>query len=127
MAHTILCVDDDKLGLQTRKALLEIHGYTVIACSDSTRATQLFEKNRVDLVVLDYRMPDLDGGALARQFRALRADVPILLLSGFLREVPPEIVPLIDAFLEKGRPPTLLLATIKRLLSRGLMAWARSA
>ena len=65
-AATILCVDDEELGLKIRKLLLEANGYTVLTASDAEAALALFETNTFDLVITDHLLPTIPGTELAR-------------------------------------------------------------
>ena len=60
-------------------------GYEPIGFSSSAEALAAFraEPERYDLVLTDQTMPDLTGTDLAREIRRLRADIPIVLMSGY--------------------------------------------
>src|SRR5437588_8171187 len=57
----ILSVDDDLRLLCTRQAILEQAGYEVLSAKDGIEALSLFRAHPVDLVLLDYVMPNLYG------------------------------------------------------------------
>jgi CheY-like chemotaxis protein len=78
----ILCADDTSTMLQGRKILLEKNGYRVLTAANGKEAVQAFVSHTVDLVLLDYRVPQIDGGVAAMHMRAYKPDVPIALLSG---------------------------------------------
>ena len=48
--HLVLCVDDELIGLQVRKILLERAGYRVLTALDGPLGLELFEKNRLRLL-----------------------------------------------------------------------------
>ena len=84
-AHArILLVDDNRSGLAARRAVLEEIGYTVDCASDARSGLELFSKHRHDLVVTDFRMPDMDGDEFITRIRKRSPDTPIVLLSGFV-------------------------------------------
>jgi CheY-like chemotaxis protein len=83
-AAKILLVDDNRSGLQARRAVLEELGYGTDGAPDGTTALEMFSKQHYDLVVTDYRMPDMDGVELISQLRAQRPDLPVILISGFV-------------------------------------------
>src|ERR1700757_3658468 len=60
MAHKslILCVDDMASVLEGRQMLLEMYGYKVLPATNGTEAVKAFVTNPVDLVLLDYYMPE---------------------------------------------------------------------
>ncbi|MGA7525024.1 MAG: response regulator [Acidobacteriaceae bacterium] len=112
---TILCIDDEALGLQIRRAVLERAGYRVLTAIDGPAGLAAFRKERVDGVVLDYYMPEMDGGAVAETMRQERPDVPILLLSAYIN-LPLEVVELVDMTLLKGEGPQELLEKLRLML-----------
>lgn len=111
---TVLCVDDEKIGLRVRKIMLESHGFHVLTASDGEQGLMLFQQNHVDLVVLDYYMPGLNGGDVAAEMRRLRPQVPIIFLSAYF-SLPPATLELANAFITKGDPPEVLIEKIDQL------------
>lgn len=67
-----------------RKAVLEELGYHTEGALSGKQALSLFGDHLFDLVVTDYRMPDMDGGELIAKIRASRQTTPIVLISGFV-------------------------------------------
>ena len=61
----ILCIDDEDLGLEIRKMVLEREGFSVLTARDGATGISVFDSARVDAVVLDYAMPGMDGGQVA--------------------------------------------------------------
>ena len=112
---TILCIDDEALGLQIRKAVLERAGYRVLTAIDGPTGLSLFRGNPIDGVVLDYYMPEMDGGVVAQTMRRERPEVPILLLSAYIN-LPTEVVTLVDVTLLKGEGPQELLEKLRLML-----------
>jgi CheY-like chemotaxis protein len=112
---TVLCVDDERIGLRVRKIMLESHGFHVLTASDGRQGLTVFDENPVDLVVLDYFMPDMNGGDVAAEIRKRRPDVPIIFLSAYF-SLPPEALELANAFITKGDPPDSLLEKIEQLV-----------
>ena len=112
----LLCVDDRLTSLQARKLLLEHEGYAVLTATNGMAGLELYVSRSVDLVLLDYNMPGLNGAALAQKMRALKPEVPLVMLSG-LFEPPAEAAGLIDAYISKGQNPRVLLNQIDQLLS----------
>jgi CheY-like chemotaxis protein len=109
---TLLCIDDHPEGLALRKVLLEALGYRVLTAPNAHLGLRLFETNEVDLVVLDYWISDLNGESLSRVLQDLKPRVPVLLLSGAIRDVPDTILKLVDSFVQKGQPTEVLLSAI---------------
>lgn len=112
----ILCIDDEELGLRVRTIVLERAGYQVAAALDGLRGLNIFVNQSVDLVVLDYFMPEMHGGQVAVEMRRLRPEIPIILLSAYLN-LPPEITRTVDCTILKGDGPEVLLGKVRELLS----------
>jgi CheY-like chemotaxis protein len=112
---TILCIDDEALGLEIRKAVLERAGYQVLTAVDGVTGLTLFRGNPVDGVVLDYYMPEMNGGAVAEAMRRERPEIPIMLLSAYIN-LPTEVVQLADVTVLKGEGPQELLEKLRAML-----------
>lgn len=79
----ILLVDDNKMGISARKAVLEELGYVVSTATSSTDALTRFREQPFDLVVTDYKMPRMNGAELIAELRTQSPAIPVILLSGF--------------------------------------------
>ncbi len=82
--YTILLVDDDPLILELGRELLEHLGYRVATASDAAPALEVFQRQGADLVVMDYRLPGMDGYQLLQELRTLDAGVRVLVATGLL-------------------------------------------
>jgi CheY-like chemotaxis protein len=114
----VLCIDDQAEGLIIRKLFLESMGYEVLTASSGRAGLDVVAKHQVDAVVLDYRMPEMDGEAVATELRRRRPDLPIVLLSGYVPELPAHVRHLVNAFVSKGSPPGELVAALEATLGR---------
>ncbi len=117
---TILVVDDEPAWVGALGALLGRAGHRIVAAYDGEEALRRFRSERVDAVLLDLAMPNLDGAAVCRVMRA-ESDIPILIVSSERdRSAPAELLDLgADDFLRKRVPSSDLLARI-RAISRQL-------
>jgi CheY-like chemotaxis protein len=113
---TILCIDDDPASLVCRTFLLKANGYEVITAGSGLEGLSLFKSCAVDLVVLDYAMPEMDGGAVASQLKRLAPNTPVIMVSGQDR-VPPEAIRFVDVLLHKGEHPTKFQKAVSALLA----------
>lgn len=111
----ILCADDSASVLQAWKTFLERNGYEVLTAIDGTKAVQLFGAHPVDLVLLDYHMPQMNGDVAAAHMRACKTNVPIALLSA---DDMPRLgeIKSVDALVSKSEPITHLLEIVDHLL-----------
>lgn len=112
----ILSVDDEPGLLYTREKILESEGYKVRSAADGESALQIFAAHPIDLVLLDYSMPGMNGGAVARQMKARRPRAPIMIVSAN-QQLPKAALACADFFLDKGQGPALLLQRIRTLFA----------
>jgi PAS domain S-box-containing protein len=84
-SERILFIDDEAVQVQTVQYMLERLGYRVTGQSNAMEALRIFrsQPDAFDLVITDQTMPHITGDKLAREFLALRPDLPVLLCTGF--------------------------------------------
>lgn len=80
---TILLVDDNSMGLMARKTVLQELGHRVITSQNAHDALEACGKQRFDLLITDYKMPEMNGVELIRELRKLQPQVLVILISGF--------------------------------------------
>ena len=114
---TVLCIDDYKTSAAGWCLYLQNAGYAVQTAYDPQEGLQLFGTSAVDLVLLDYAMPEMNGGEVATSMKRMKPDVPIVMLSG-VSEIPEHYRACVDALIVKGAQPTLVLQKIDELLNR---------
>ena len=81
--NTILVVDDDKNLRRLYKAELEAEGYRVVLASDGSQALDVVREEKPDLVIMDIRMPDVDGLEAMVRILKERGKLPVLLNSAY--------------------------------------------
>jgi two-component system chemotaxis response regulator CheY len=77
----ILVVDDEPDIRATVQAMLEIEGYVVGQAANGADALAAVERDRPDLILLDMRMPVLDGWGFAAELRRRRLDIPVVVMT----------------------------------------------
>jgi PAS domain S-box-containing protein len=114
----ILCIDDEETGLVPRKLLLESAGHRVVGALSGAEGIGLFQREKIDAVVLDYWMSGMKGTTVAAELKRLNPSVPIIMLSG-LNDFPGETTGVVDEWIVKGsNRAEYLLDAIKALLER---------
>lgn len=80
---TILVVDDDKNLRRLYKAELEAEGYRVLLAENGRRACELIQTEHFDIVVMDVRMPEMDGLEAMAWILRERQNVPVILNTAY--------------------------------------------
>jgi CheY-like chemotaxis protein len=112
---TILCVDDYETSLAGWCLYLQSAGYSVSTARTAQEGLERFAVSPVDLVLLDYLMPETNGDDVAATMKQIKPDVRILMFSG-VAQVPETARLHVDAFVQKGQSPTVVLEKIRELL-----------
>jgi len=117
----ILVVDDQENIRDLLATVLTDHGYRILLAVDGDHALTVFKQQpgSIAAVITDLHMPHTEGGSLADLLRKLRADLPILFMSGLNegaggRDLLPSSSK--DPFLMKPFRPVALLEAIHRML-----------
>jgi CheY-like chemotaxis protein len=114
----ILIVDDQERARKSLRALLstwarvpEMH-----EAGDGREAVRLAEQLRPDLVLMDVRMPEVDGLEATRQIKARWPDVKVVVLSMYVESQDEALAAGADAFVGKGEASAALLGVLTALL-----------
>src|SRR5579859_6498885 len=94
----LLCIDDNEDLLECEKAFLESFGYVVLTAASGGKGIELASIYPVDVVIVDYLMPEMNGEEVAIEMRRLNPQAPIIMLSA-TRDVPAQALKLVDAFI----------------------------
>ena len=115
----ILVVDDDVNICELLRLYIEKEGYTACTVNDGKAATEVFEKEKFDLILLDIMLPGLDGWQVCRHIRKT-SDVPIIMITAkgetFDRILGLELGA--DDYVPKPFDPKEVIARIKAVLRR---------
>lgn len=119
MARTskiVLSIDDESPILYLRGLLLESVGYKVLNAASGREGLELFDSQDVDIVLLDYYMPEMDGEAVAAEMKLRKPQVPIIMVSASVGLAEP-LLRSVESFVCKGLGPEILLQEIAKLVS----------
>lgn len=103
----ILCVDDEPNVLKPIEILLQRRGFRVVTATSGRDAIELFGQIKFDAVVLDYSMPQMSGGEVARVLRQENKEVPIILHTGY-KDIEDPLLENVTCTLPKGSMSFLL-------------------
>ena len=113
----ILVVDDEKNIRFLLKETLLLEGYTVFLASDGREGLSIFEREHIDLVIVDIMMPGMDGYEFTRLLREANKKLPILMISA--KQLPIDrklgFVAGIDDFMSKPIDPEELVLHVRSL------------
>jgi PAS domain S-box-containing protein len=112
---SVLCIDDELSNLKVRKLLLESAGYSVLTASGGKEGLDIFRSNLVDAVVVDFSMPDMDGGTVAAHVKRIKPRIPVIVLSGY-RGAQETLNGVVDLFIKKGGEPKDFLSRLESLI-----------
>jgi CheY-like chemotaxis protein len=126
---SILIVDDEKMALGLMDRLLVEAGYDVVAAQSGFECLDLFRRQprRFALILLDLTLPFMDGQETFRRLREIRAEVPVVLCTGFIAQE--RLRDMMESglcgFLRKPVSPEELLATVQSTLATARYAQDR--
>jgi DNA-binding response OmpR family regulator len=83
MSKCILVVDDEEDIRDLYEEEFKEEGYKVICAADGTDAIKIAEKEHIDLVVTDVKMPEGSGQTVALWFNTFRSKIPVIIVTAF--------------------------------------------
>ena len=83
MEQTVLIIDDEKLLLSSLKKALSRDGYRILTATNGRDALDCFEKNNPDLVLLDVKLPDIDGMQVLKKIKEMDSNSAIIVMTAF--------------------------------------------
>jgi len=116
----LLCIDDNEDVLDWEKSFLESFGYTVLTAPSGSMGVELASMCPVDVVIVDYLMPDMNGQEIAVEIKRVRPQAPIIMLSAAV-DIPDQALSLVDAIISRNRLASQLLPAIVQLHGCGWM------
>ena len=82
-APTILVIDDEAGITRLCERLLKRAGFSVVAFTDPFQALDYAARNHIDLLLVDIRMPDINGFEVITRVRQQQPEIAILVMTGF--------------------------------------------
>jgi len=120
--RSVLVIDDDPDQLKFLKRVIQRAGFNVVGVDSAVEALDLLSHTEVDIIIADYKMPEMDGFEFLQALRSMDnywtpSDVPVIMLTACGDDL--EFVSLergADMFCEKFRAESLLVKQINFLL-----------
>lgn len=83
MKKSVLVVDDEKLNVELAGAYLKEEGYRILFALSGAKALEMLQSEKIDLILMDINMPNLDGFAVCQKLKADSnfANIPVIFLT----------------------------------------------
>jgi DNA-binding response OmpR family regulator len=120
MKSNILVVDDEPVARQSLSDILKLEGYQVVAAPNGQAAVEHVRTHSVDLMIVDLKMPGMDGLEVVQVVNQLSAETEVILLTahGSIETAVQALRLRIHDYLLKPASPAQVLASVKKGLSR---------
>ncbi len=122
--ETVLFIDDEEMICHLNQTVLSELGYTVLAAADGVEGLEIYYRNRdrIDLIVIDFSMPGLSGGEVLQRIFADNPQMKVIVSSGYVddRKVQSLEKLGVSGFLNKPFRQEALVRKVREVLSAGL-------
>lgn len=119
-SEVVLLVEDEDNIREPATEILEVHGYTVLPARKGVDALEVAQRHegRIDLMITDVVMPQMNGSRLAEKLSRSRPDMRVLYISGYPEDAIAHhgVLEPRHRFLQKPFPPGILLQNVRQLL-----------
>lgn len=121
MKPTVLIVDDEEGIRESLSEILEDEGYSISMAGSGEEAVRMVQEQAPDLIILDVWLPKMDGIQTLQEIKALRREIPVIMISGHGNIEVAVKATRIGAydFLEKPLSLERVLLSSKRAIERG--------
>ncbi len=118
---SILVVDDELKARMLLKEILEEENYNILLAENGKSAVDIVSLNNIDLILLDLRLPDIDGITVLTEIQKIKPTIPVIIISAFgTIKVAVEAVKLgAYDFMQKPLEINRVLLTIRNALEKG--------
>jgi two-component system response regulator VanR len=116
---TILVVDNDEGVCAFLKTAFQDHGFTVFVASSGSASLNLFREQRIDIVLMDIEMPDLNGPETLKMLQSIRPDVACFFMTASSPLTKEHLAGAIDVFEKPFRHFSEVVRTFSEILKRG--------
>jgi CheY-like chemotaxis protein len=114
----ILIVDDDpSIRYMLSRVLLD-EGYETVSAADGCEGLKTAATQEVDLVLLDLKMPGMNGQETLRELALLRPDLPVIIMTAYPGQKGEKPLAGVSALLQKPLDFPMLLEAIRKLLAQ---------
>jgi ATP-dependent Lon protease len=100
----ILVVDDEPMVCAAVEMMLKFDGHEVVTAGNAKEALELFDRDKFDLVITDYSMPEMKGDELARVLKARQPGQPVVMITAHAEILKSSGTPLIGVDQIIGKP-----------------------
>lgn len=117
----ILVIDDELIIRSSCKKILIPEGYEVISVESGKEGIKLLEKEAFDLILLDLKMPDIDGVEVLKIIKDKLHETKVVILTGYSTVETAVTTLRLGAFnfIEKPFTPDILLSSVKEAIEAG--------
>lgn len=122
MGGVILIIDDEETLSYFLKESLSEEGYEVLLARTGGEGLKLLDESEVDLVLLDLKLPDIEGSEVLKEIKASGGEMPVMMLTGYGTIDSAVEAMKLGAYDYIEKPPDL--TALKLIVARALESWA---
>ncbi len=122
MGGVILIIDDEETLSYFLKESLSEEGYEVLLARTGGEGLKLLDENEIDLVLLDLKLPDIEGSEVLKEIKASGGEMPVMMLTGYGTIDSAVEAMKLGAYDYIEKPPDL--TALKLIVARALESWA---
>jgi DNA-binding NtrC family response regulator len=100
----ILIVDDDPAMVDTLADILSDEGFRIGKAGDGYTAVEMIKENGIDMVLMDIRMPGMDGVETFRQLKEIKPDIKVIMMTAYAMDDMIEEVRRLKAYVCLNKP-----------------------